>query len=98
NYCHVSQNGPFESDDNTIKLKARDMIRLVRTINATAFDGKQVVTCNTCHQGSPHPPAVPAPWNKSADAIAAYKADIASRKIASTKAASPPTVAPTVAP
>ncbi|HZR23569.1 MAG TPA: c-type cytochrome, partial [Vicinamibacterales bacterium] len=96
NYCHVSQNGPFESDDNTIKLKARDMIRLVRTINTTAFEGKQVVTCNTCHQGSPHPPAVPSPWHKSADAIAAYKADIASRKASST-AASPATVAPTAA-
>lgn len=83
NYCHVSQNGPFESDDNTIKLKAREMIRLVRNINATAFGGKQIVTCNTCHQGSPHPLAVPSPWNKTTDAVAAYKAAIAARKVPS---------------
>jgi len=90
NYCHVAQNGPFESDDNKIKLKAREMIRLVRNINATAFDGKQVVTCNTCHQGSPHPPAVPSPWNKTADAIAAYKAVIEARKASSPPASPAP--------
>jgi len=87
NYCHVAQNGPFDSDENTVKAKARDMIRMVRQINATSFGDKQVVTCNTCHQGSPHPPAIPSPWNKTADAIAAYRAGIEARK-------APPAVPP----
>jgi len=74
NYCHVSQQGPFDSDANKIKLKAREMIKMTRAINGANFDGHQVVTCNTCHQGSPRPNGIPQPWYKTPEQIAGYNA------------------------
>ena len=73
NFCHASQNGPFDSDANPRKPIAREMIRMTRSINAASFAGKSVVTCNTCHQGAPLPPATPAPWHKSEEEIVAYR-------------------------
>jgi hypothetical protein len=35
------------------------MIVMTRHLNETAFNGRQVITCNTCHRGSPKPVAVP---------------------------------------
>jgi hypothetical protein len=72
NYCHVSQQGPFESDAKRTKLIARDMIRMMRAINQSNFDGRPVVTCNTCHRGSHHPNGTPVPWYKTPEEIAAY--------------------------
>lgn len=72
NYCHVSRRGPFESDANKTKLKAREMIKMMRVINETNFGGRQEVTCNTCHRGSPQPIGTPGPWYKSAEQVAAY--------------------------
>jgi len=72
NYCHVSQQGPFESDAKRTKLIARDMIKMMRAINQNNFDGRTVVTCNTCHRGSSNPRGTPVPWYKSPEEIAAY--------------------------
>lgn len=77
NYCHVSQHGPFDSDAKKTKQIAREMIKMTRAINTESFEGRQVVTCNTCHQGSPHPKAVPSPWDKSPEEIAEYNEFIA---------------------
>ena len=63
--------GPFDSDANKIKLKAREMIKMTRAINDANFDGHQVVTCNTCHRGNPLPKGVPDPWYKTSEQIAA---------------------------
>lgn len=71
-HCHVAAN---ESDDKQAKLTARKMIQMTRDINAANFGGKQVVTCNTCHQGSIKPNGVPKFWGKAyntPDQIAAY--------------------------
>jgi len=72
NYCHVSQRGPFDSDANKTKLKAREMIKMMRVINETNFGGRQVVTCNTCHRGSPQPIGTPEPGYRSAEQVATY--------------------------
>jgi outer membrane lipoprotein-sorting protein len=67
-HCHTSS---FELDEgNAAKLKARQMMRMVDEINANNFDGKIVVTCNTCHRGTLKPQAAPVPdaehWKKAA--------------------------------
>ncbi len=54
-YCH---NQNFESDKAAAKVRAREMIRMVRGINQGTFDGKNVVNCFTCHQGSTAPVSV----------------------------------------
>src|SRR5215472_18238202 len=48
-HCHGQ---PFDSDTKKAKLTARNMMKMVREINAANFDGRPVVTCNTCHRGS----------------------------------------------
>ena len=68
-HCHTSS---FELDEgNPAKLKARQMMRMVDEINANHFDGKIVVTCNTCHRGTLKPQAAPVPdaehWKKAAE-------------------------------
>jgi hypothetical protein len=45
--------------ETSAKQVARDMIRMVSTINAKYFEGKHVVTCITCHRGNKHPLSVP---------------------------------------
>jgi hypothetical protein len=72
NYCHVSEHGPFDSDAKKTKQTAREMIKMTRALNANSFGGQQAVTCNTCHQGNPHPNDVPSPWNKTAEQISEY--------------------------
>lgn len=62
-YCHGGGKG-FESDHNPRKTVARDMIRMVRQINANFPGtgvypvGNQAVTCFTCHRGETHPAAL----------------------------------------
>lgn len=51
-YCHVQA---FESDKSPEKLRAREMIRMVRRINQETFHGENVVNCYTCHQGGATP-------------------------------------------
>ena len=52
-YCHVQ--GDFASDDNPNKNVARMMITMARQINMNFPDGKQHVTCYTCHRGAEEP-------------------------------------------
>jgi Photosynthetic reaction centre cytochrome C subunit len=56
NYCHVEDRA---SDEKMQKVIARNMITLVREINAQFPDGKQHVTCYTCHGGSTTPATAP---------------------------------------
>lgn len=56
-YCHVE--GAMEKDDKKPKLAARKMMQMVAAINRDNFDSKQVVTCNSCHRGSPRPVSIP---------------------------------------
>jgi hypothetical protein len=62
-FCHGGGK-PFEADLNPRKEIARNMILLVRKVNANfpgtgVFPvGMQEVTCYTCHRGDPHPAAV----------------------------------------
>jgi photosynthetic reaction center cytochrome c subunit len=51
-YCHVEDRS---SDEKMEKVIARNMIGMMRDINAHFTDGKQHVTCYTCHRGSPTP-------------------------------------------
>jgi len=60
-YCHVKQGTDpatgrdlwlYERDDKTTKSRAREMMRMVLTINKATFGGKQAVTCYSCHRGS----------------------------------------------
>lgn len=48
-YCHEEAR---ESDAKPPKEAARRMIQLVRSINDAHYQGRTVVTCNTCHRGS----------------------------------------------
>jgi hypothetical protein len=59
-YCHMP-GGDYVSDDNPNKASARRMITLTREINAKYADGKEHVTCFTCHRGVEKPLTVPAP-------------------------------------
>jgi hypothetical protein len=65
--CHVKE---WESDEKPAKETARKMIAMERDINTRNFDGKTVVTCNSCHQGHILPNGVPSVansgWNRAA--------------------------------
>lgn len=52
-FCHTLPN--YASDDNPHKATARMMITMVNEINAKFPDGKEHVTCYTCHRGSNKP-------------------------------------------
>jgi len=56
-YCHVEN--AFDKDDKKPKQTARKMMQMMVAINANNFEGKQEVTCNSCHRGSPKPLAIP---------------------------------------
>jgi hypothetical protein len=59
--CHTGAgtSNPKWEDDPPRKVTARRMIQMVKTINQTNFNGRQVVTCWTCHRGSPSPAITP---------------------------------------
>jgi hypothetical protein len=74
-HCHVQD---FSKDDRKEKLRAREMIRMVRQINEESFQGKNTVNCFTCHQGHAMPIALapivpPPPRVPKAEAVAAEK-------------------------
>lgn len=69
-HCHAET---YDADTKKAKQTARRMMQMVRDINAANFDGRPVVTCNTCHRGSVLPQGVPSLWSKTPDEIAAYK-------------------------
>lgn len=52
-HCHVWEE--FDKEVKPAKMVARRMITMVRELNQTYFGGAQVVTCYTCHRGSPRP-------------------------------------------
>ncbi len=59
-YCHVGGQPPnFASDENPKKEVARRMITMVQEINAKFPDGKEHVTCYTCHNGNAIPKTAP---------------------------------------
>ena len=58
-YCHVTELNKYRLDDKPAKRRAREMIIMTRQLNDAAFSGRQVITCNTCHRGSPKPVSVP---------------------------------------
>lgn len=57
--CHVGEGGggwgPYASDDKPRKVTARRMITMVNNINRQNFQGRQVVTCISCHNGNIRP-------------------------------------------
>jgi hypothetical protein len=60
--CHVDESGGSwakYADDNALKQRTRTMIVMMNAINRTNFGGRQVVTCVTCHRGSPRPTVMP---------------------------------------
>src|SRR6266581_4591596 len=56
-YCHIERE--WEKDVKPAKDVARAMITMMMDINKRSFGGRQVVTCNTCHNGRPVPAAMP---------------------------------------
>jgi hypothetical protein len=87
NFCHVfgdkHERGHADErhlDGNPKKLVARNMIGMIKEINATLFpqdsvdivfaassivpDGKHYVTCYTCHRGNHLPPIEPVPVSR----------------------------------
>ncbi|MCU1227227.1 MAG: hypothetical protein JWO97_111 [Acidobacteria bacterium] len=68
-HCHGEK---WESDEKPAKDAARRMIVMQKAINTAHYEGKTVVTCNSCHQGHVTPPPIPlvasAGWNQPAAA------------------------------
>jgi hypothetical protein len=62
--CHVQ--GDNASDENPHKVIARHMITMTKEINAKFPDGKEHVTCYTCHRGTHEPAMAPPPADKPA--------------------------------
>lgn len=59
--CHTgagSSNPKWEADPPK-KVIARRMIQMVSTINQQNFNGRQMVTCWTCHRGNENPAITP---------------------------------------
>jgi hypothetical protein len=52
-FCHVVDK--WEKDDVKQKATARKMMTMMFAINKNNFDGKQIVTCYTCHRGGQDP-------------------------------------------
>ena len=59
--CHTGAgtSNPKWEDDPPRKQIARRMVRMVNAINKDTFGGRQVVTCWTCHRGTPNPAVTP---------------------------------------
>ena len=59
--CHTGAgtSNPHWEADPPRKVTARRMIQMVSTINRDNFNGRQVVTCWTCHRGGQSPAITP---------------------------------------
>jgi hypothetical protein len=55
-FCHVADRS---SDEKEEKKMARMMLTMAREINSKFPDGKQHVTCYTCHRGAQEPLTAP---------------------------------------
>jgi photosynthetic reaction center cytochrome c subunit len=62
-YCHVAEAGgnweKYADDANPLKQTSRRMMRMAAAINQANFNGRQVVTCYTCHRGGNRPRVTP---------------------------------------
>lgn len=60
-FCHIGAGteDPKWEEDTPRKRTARRMIQMVQTINRDNFNGRQQVTCWTCHRGTPQPLVTP---------------------------------------
>jgi len=54
--CHVQDRA---SDEKPMKVTARMMFAMVKDLNAKFPDGKEHVTCYTCHRGAQTPLTAP---------------------------------------
>lgn len=54
-FCHVG----VRATDTPGKIKARQMMTMMMTINNTHFGGRREMTCNGCHHGSTRPEPAP---------------------------------------
>ncbi len=60
-HCHVNKNNnwDFPSDEKPEKQTAREMIKMVQSINKTTFRANITVGCYTCHRGHTSPMGIP---------------------------------------
>ena len=60
-FCHVRNGDKLDpvSDEKPEKARAREMIKMVQSINKGNFKGNPGVSCYTCHRGSERPARVP---------------------------------------
>ncbi len=56
-YCHVQ--GQNDLDDKEPKKIARDMMKMVSDVNGRFFDGKERLSCASCHNGRAKPLRTP---------------------------------------
>jgi photosynthetic reaction center cytochrome c subunit len=56
-FCHVAVK--FDSDDKRTKQIARKMIAMTLAINKDNFEGRQEVSCYSCHRGAHDPVGTP---------------------------------------
>jgi photosynthetic reaction center cytochrome c subunit len=56
-FCHVE--GHFEKDDKKAKKTARNMMKMMLSLNQNNFEGRRELTCYSCHRGAPNPIATP---------------------------------------
>lgn len=52
-FCHDTKD--FAADGNEHKQAARKMMKMTADLNAKFFDGKEELTCFTCHKGHDEP-------------------------------------------
>ena len=55
-FCHDERDRATDTKD--AKATARKMMQMMIDLNKSSFNGRQVVTCYTCHQGRPQPRGV----------------------------------------
>lgn len=56
-FCH--EEADRSADTKKPKDTARKMIQMMMDLNKNSFNGRQQVTCDTCHRGSPDPENTP---------------------------------------
>jgi hypothetical protein len=56
-FCHNTK--AFASDEKEEKQTAREMIAMVRGMNKQYFNGRQTISCNSCHNGRNRPTRTP---------------------------------------
>jgi hypothetical protein len=57
-FCHMQ--GDMASDSNPKKVTARMMLSMTRELNASHFNGRERISCYTCHHGQQEPERAPA--------------------------------------